>query len=236
MTDIYDKKYPELKEGDGYTSPASSLPLHELKMLQETIHGMNLQNLGQKIPNSKQQMVLLKFFKSKKNQLVEVYSRNGEEVLHTVGKVNVIGRNFVMLKTLFTRIWIPYTAIHSAKSPFGLPDVPGTHQHVIIDQELRRKLLTNFGETVSGKEVLRQQFYEEYLETNLKSWQGTFLTVYAGETLKGKVLDVKKGVITLGKKEKMPIPLAKIAYMKQTRYITSVQKLISKWIRPKNTE
>ena len=141
-----------------------------------------------------------------------------------------------MLKTLFTRIWIPYTAIHSAKSPFGLPDVPGTHQHVIIDQELRRKLLTNFGETVSGKEVLRQQFYEEYLETNLKSWQGTFLTVYAGAPVKGKVLDVKKGVLTLGKKEKTPIPLAKIAYMKQTRYISSLQKLISKWIRPKNTE
>ncbi|MGM9948708.1 MAG: hypothetical protein ACI33P_01215 [Lysinibacillus sp.] len=234
MTDIYDKKHPELKGGEGYTSPASSLPLHELKMLQETIHGMNLQNLGQKIPHSKQQMVLLKFFKSKKNQLVEVYSRNGEEVLHTVGKVNVIGRNFVMLKTLFTRIWIPYTAIHSAKSPFGLPDVPGTHQHVIIDQELRRKLLTNFGETVAGKEVLRQQFYEEYLETNLKSWHGTFLTVYAGKLVKGKVLDVKKGVITVGKKEKTTVPLTKITYIKQTRYISFFQKIMSKWHRHKS--
>ena len=41
---------------------------------------------------------------------------------------------------------------HSAKSPFGLPDLPGTHQHVAVDKELRRNLLTNFGETVSGKE------------------------------------------------------------------------------------
>ena len=235
MTDIYDKKHPELKGEAGYTSPASSLPLHELKMLQETIHGMNLQNLGQKIPHSKQQMVLLKFFKSKKNQLVEVYSRNGEEVLHTVGKVNVIGRNFVMLKTLFTRIWIPYTAIHSAKSPFGLPDVPGTHQHVIIDQELRRKLLTNFGQTVAGKEVLRQQFYEEYLETNLKSWHGTFLTIYAGRQVKGRVQDVKKGVITLGKKEKTTVPLTQITYIKQTRYISFLQKILSKWPRRENT-
>ena len=69
-----------------------------------------------------------------------------------------------MLKTLFTRFGFPI-AIHSAKSPFGIPDVPGTHQHMIVDEELRRKLLTNFGDTVSGKEILKQQFFEELLET-----------------------------------------------------------------------
>jgi hypothetical protein len=235
MTETFDKNHPELKGEKGYTSPASSLPLHELKMLQETIHGLNLQNLGQKIPHSKQQMILLKFFKSKKNQLVEVYSRSGEEVVHTVGKVNVIGRNFVMLKTLFTRIWIPYAAIHSAKSPFGLPDVPGTHQHVIIDQELRRKLLTNFGETVAGKEVLRQQFFEEYLETNLKSWRGSYLTIDTNQQLKGKLLDVQKGTLVIGKKEKVTVPLSQITYLKQTRYISFLQKIIAKWNGHKNS-
>lgn len=234
MTETYDRNHPELKGEAGYTSPASSLPLHELKMLQETIHGLNLQNLGQKVPRSKQQMILLKFFKSKKNQLVEVYSRNGEEVLHTVGKVHVIGRNFVMLKTLFTRIWIPYTAIHSAKSPFGLPDVPGTHQHVFIDQELRRKLLTNFGETVAGKEVLRQQFFEEYLETNLKSWRGTYLTIDSNQQVKGKLLDVHKGTLTIGKREQTTVLLSQVTYMKQTRYISIFQKFISKWKYQKN--
>ena len=234
MTETYDKNHPELKGETGYTSPASALPLHELKMLQETIHGLNLQNLGQKIPRAKQQMVLLKFFKSKKNQLVEIYSRSGEEVVHTVGKVNVIGRNFVMLKTLFTRIWIPYTAIHSAKSPFGLPDVSGTHQHVVIDPELRRKLLTNFGETVAGKEVLKQQFFEEYLETNLKSWRGTYLTINADQQISGKLLDVQKGVMTIGKREKITVPLSQVTYMKQTRYISFLQKILSKWNRHKN--
>ena len=104
---MYENEYPELKKDGGYTSPASSLPLHELKMLQEYIHGANLQNLGAILPNSKKQLILIKFFKMRKNQLVEVYSRNGEEVIHTIGKVNTGGRNFVMLKTLFTRIWIP---------------------------------------------------------------------------------------------------------------------------------
>ena len=62
-------------------------------------------------------MILIKFFKSKKNQLVEVYSRNGEEVIHTIGKVSVVGKNFVMLRTLFKRFWIPFYVIHSTKSP-----------------------------------------------------------------------------------------------------------------------
>ncbi|SOC15000.1 hypothetical protein SAMN05880501_10818 [Ureibacillus xyleni] len=232
MTNYYENQYPELKKADGYTSPPSALPLHELKMLQEYIHSVNLQNLGNKLPNSKQQMILLKFFKSKKNQLVEVYSRHGEEVLHTVGKVAVIGRNFVMLRTLFTRYWIPYTAIHSAKTPFGLPDVPGTHQHVVIDEELRRKLLTNFGDTVAGKETLRQQFFEELLETNLKSWKGTKISILAGKTYHGRIRDIQSGKILLkdGK-----IPISKIQYMKQTRFVSFIERLFSRWWKKKSS-
>jgi hypothetical protein len=226
---MYENEYPELEKDGGYTSPASSLPLHELKMLQEYIHGVNLQNLGAKLPHYKQQMILLKFFKMKKNQLVEVYSRNGEEVIHTIGKVNTVGRNFVMLKTLFTRIWIPYAAIHSAKSPFGIPDVPNVHQHNVIDVELRRKLLVNFGEVVSGKEELRQQFYEELLETNLKSWKRTNLTIYADKILKGQVNEVLSGKISLKNAPQKEIPIIKINYIKQTRLISFFQRIYSKW-------
>ena len=226
---MYENEYPELEKDGGYTSPASSLPLHELKMLQEYIHGVNLQNLGTKLPNSKKQMILIKFFKMKKNQLVEVYSRNGEEVIHTIGKVNTVGRNFVMLKTLFTRIWIPYAAIHSAKSPFGIPDVPNVHQHNVIDVELRRKLLVNFGEVVSGKEELRQQFYEELLETNLKSWKRTNLTIYADKILKGQVNEVLSGKISLKNAPQKEIPIIKINYIKQTRLISFFQRIYSKW-------
>ena len=228
---MYENEYPELKKDGAYTSPASSLPLHELKMLQEYIHGVNLQNLGTKLPQSKKQMILMKFLKMKKNQLVEVYSRNGEEVIHTIGKVNTVGRNFVMLKTLFTRIWIPYAAIHSAKSPFGIPDVPNVHQHNVIDTELRRKLLQNFGEVVSGKEVLRQQFYEELLETNLKSWKRTNLTIYADKRIKGQVYDISTGKISLKKASQKEIPIMKINYIKQARLISFFQRIYSKWFR-----
>lgn len=228
---MYENDYPELKKDGGYTSPASALPLHELKMLQEYIHGVNLQNLGTVLPNSKKQMMLMKFFKMKKNQLVEVYSRNGEEVIHTIGKVNTIGRNFVMIKTLFTRIWIPYTSIHSAKSPFGIPDVPNVHQHNVIDPELRRKLLENFGKVVSGKEELRQQFYEELLETNLKSWKRTNLTIYVDKMIKGQVIEVASGKIFLKNVAPKEIPIMKINYIKQARVVSFFQRIYSKWFR-----
>jgi len=223
---MYENEYPELRKEDRYTSPASSKPLHELKMLQEYIHSVNLQNLGTTLPHYKQQMILLKFFKSKKNQLVEIYSRHNDEVIHTVGKVSVVGRDFVLLRTLLTRIWIPFRAIHSAKTPFGLPDMPSTHQNVIIDEELRRKLLTNFAVTVAEKQTLRQQFFEELLLTNLKSWIGTKLTIYEDSIFNGKLRSVTKEKIVFREKE---ISLSKITYMKQARVLSFFQKLFKKW-------
>lgn len=223
---MYEKNFPDLKKGEGYTSPASSLPLHELKMLQEYIHSVNLQNLGNRLPDYKQQYILLKFFKSKKNQLVEIYSRNDDDVIHTIGKVSVVGRDFVMLRTLLTRIWIPYSAIHSAKSPFGLPDVPGTHQNVLIDEELRKKLLTNFSVTVAEKETLRQQFFEELLETNLKTWIGTKLTIYTSRLFSGKLRGVKQGKITFKNQQ---IAISKIKYVKQGRILSFFERILGKW-------
>jgi hypothetical protein len=225
--DMFENKHPELKQEDRFTSPPSSLPLHELKMLQEYIHGVNLQNLGNHLPHHKKQMMLLKFFKHKKNQLVEVFSRNGTEVIRTVGKVNVVGRNFVMIKTLFTRIWIPYHAIHSAKTPFGIPDLPSGHQHITYDKELRRKLLNHFGDTVSSKEILKQQFFEELLDTNLKTFRGTRMAIYADKLFKGKVIKVLTGKIYIEGKEKQEISIHKINYMKQGRFISFFQQFFS---------
>ena len=224
----YENQHPELKQEDRFTSPASSLPLYELKMLQEYIHGVNLQNLGSYLPHHKKQMMLLKFFKHKKNQLVEVFSRDGHEVIKTVGKVNIVGRNFVMIKTLFTRIWIPYHAIHSAKTPFGIPDLPSGHQHVIYDVELRRRILTNFGETVSGKEILKQQFFEESLNTNLTLWLGTRVTIMAGNTIKGKMTNIHNGSIQIKDKKKHEISINNINYVRQGRFISNFQRLIAK--------
>ena len=222
----YEYEHPELKQEDRFTSPASSLPLYELKMLQEYIHGVNLQNLGSYLPDHKKQLMLLKFFKHKKNQLVEVFSRDGQEVIKTVGKVNIVGRNFVMIKTLFTRIWIPYHAIHSAKTPFGIPDLPSGHQHVIYDAELRRRILTNFGETVSGKEILKQQFFEESLNTNLTLWLGTRVTLFAGKTIKGKLTKILNNTIQITDKKKHEISINNINYVKQGRFISYFQRLL----------
>lgn len=223
----YEDKHPELKKEDGFTSPASSLPLYELKMLQEYIHGANLKNLGSSLPHYKNQMMLLKFFKHKKNQVVEVYSRNGEEVIHTFGKVNTIGRDFVMLKTLYRRIWIPYHAIHSAKTPIGTPDLPSSHQHVVYDEELKRKLLNNFGEYVAGKEVLKQQFFEESLVTNLKSWQGTILNIYVAQKYKGKLFEVMKEKLYLKQRHKKEIAIGNINYISQGRFFS----FFTRWTR-----
>lgn len=226
MSDLFGQSHPELQKEGKYTSPPSGLPLYELKMLQEFIHNANLQNLGTTLPSSKQQMILLKFFKSKRNQLVEVHSRAGDETIHTIGKVAVIGRDFVMLKTLFLRFWIPFHTITSAKSPFGIPDVSATHQHVAYDQELRNKLLTNFGSVVAEKEILRQQFYEELLETNLKSWKGTKITFYVNSIMNGKVLDVHKGKVFLNNGK--DVLISKINYLKQTRFVSFWQQLFTK--------
>jgi len=234
MTESYDKNNPDLKKEDRYTSPASSLPLHELKMLQKYIHSVNLQNLSTLMPSYKQQMILLRFFKSKKNQLVEVYSRNGEEIIHTVGKVSVIGKNFVILRTLFKRFWIPYSVIHSTKSPFGIPDVPATHQHTVLDEELRRKLLTNFGVTVAGKEALKQQFFEELLETNLKNWKGTKLKILSDQVIVGKVQAIHSGKVFLT--DNRSIPINKINFIQQSRFISFFEMLFSKWFTKRHEE
>ena len=231
MTESFDKNNPELKKDDRYTSPASSLPLHELKMLQEYIHSANLQRLGTAMPNYRKQLILIKFFKSKKNQLVEVYSKNGEEVIHTIDKVSVIGKNFVMLRTLFKRYWIPFSSIHSTKSPLGIPDVPGTHQHTVVNEELRRKLLTNFGVTVAGKEVLKQQFYEELLETNLKSWKGTKIKILSNRIMVGNIKEIQPGKVVLTNNQ--AIPINKINYIQQIRFVSFFEELFSKWFTKK---
>ncbi|BDH61519.1 hypothetical protein MTP04_16490 [Lysinibacillus sp. PLM2] len=224
MNDMYEKNYPELKKHDGYTSPASSYPLHELKVLQDYIHHVNLQNLGDKLPNYKKQFILIKFFKSKKNQLVEVYSKNKDDVLHSIGKVSVVGRNFVILIILFNRYWIPFSAIQSAKTPFGIPDVPRNHQHVVIDEELRKKLLTNFGATVSKREELKQQFFDQLLESNLRNWVGTKVNLYADKIYKGKIVQIKDGNLHLTHNQ--IIPLSKITYIKQVRSMSFFERTL----------
>ncbi|WP_051120181.1 hypothetical protein [Bacillus sp. 1NLA3E] len=226
----YDHNNPELKSDDGYTSPASALPLYELKMLQEYIHIGNLQNLGKSLPFYKKNLMLVKFFKHHRNRLVEVYSKQKEGIQYISGKVYTIGRDFVLLKTLFQRIWIPYSTIHSTKSPFGAPNIPNSHQHLTFDEELRKKLLWQFGKEVAGKEDLRQQFFEQLLESNLRYRKGFSLKVFTEtEMISGTLTEAKHGNVSIktGKSEKK-ISIQHIQLIKQSRFISTVISSLSK--------
>ena len=131
------------------------------------------------------------------------------------------GRDFVVLTTLTDRIWIPFSAIHSANVPYGLPDLSNTHQHLVIDDNLRHKLITQFGQTVSNKDVLVQQFFEESLETNMQTWKGTRVEIDVGDqTLAGKVLRSKDGLLTIKSfNTEQTISLKEITYIKTVRFL-----------------
>jgi hypothetical protein len=177
-----------------YTSPAGTLPVYELKMMQQYLHGLNLQKLGEAIPHQRKKIMLIQFFKHKRNQLVQIIWRHANDLNETVGKVEIVGRDFVILTSLFKRYWFPYISIESADTPVGIPNLSSnTHQHIILDDSLRRKLVTHFGKTVASRDVLMQQFFEQSLEVNLKSWKGcTIRVLSADDNITGILLDVEK--------------------------------------------
>ena len=124
----------------------------------------------------------------KKTQKVVVYIEIGEETQKIIGRVNTIGRDFVMLTNINERIWLPYSAVHSANLLTGTPNFTNSHQYIIYDNDLKNKLLYNFGETVSKREELIRQFYEESLVTNLKTWGSIWVKIRTDkETIFGKI-------------------------------------------------
>ena len=212
---------PELKKEDRYSSPVSSLPLYELKMLQEYIHNGNLQNIVNSLPLHKKNLMLLKFFKYNRNQQVEVYSTQKTMNMKIVGKVNTIGRDFVLIKTLFQQIWIPDSTIHTSKVPFGSPNLSNSHQHMNLDDESRKKVMIHFGKEVSEKEDLRQQFFDQMLGSNLRYRKGSNLKVFTEtNVVRGTLTDSKNNSLYLkrfGKEEK--IPINQVQLIKQVRFI-----------------
>ncbi|WP_257985526.1 hypothetical protein [Bacillus sp. V5-8f] len=163
----------------------------------------------------------------KRNQQVVVYSKAGEEAIQTLGKVSAIGRDFVMLTNLKDRFWISYEAIESANIPQGVPNFSNSHQYFIYDNDLKRKLLYNFGETVSKRDVLIQQFYEESLSTNLRSWKNTWVRVRTGsDTLFGKIMDADKLTLTIALwNEQTKLDLIHITYVQSIRFLSLVSLL-----------
>ncbi|MBT2756330.1 hypothetical protein J7E71_10235 [Mesobacillus foraminis] len=172
------------------TSPPGATSTEEIRLFNEYMEQANLFKIADALPEKKKSLMLKRFFKMKRKQQVVIQARIGEENQQKNGKVSTVGRDFVMLTNLKDRCWLPYTSITSANIPSGIPVFSNSHQYYLYDNDLRKKLLRNFGETVSRRDVLIQQFYEESLFTNLRAWKDTWVKVQTGkETFVGKIKD-----------------------------------------------
>ncbi|RLL42063.1 hypothetical protein D8M04_15890 [Oceanobacillus piezotolerans] len=169
----------------------------------------------------------------KRNQKVVIYSESGEETIRTIGKVNTIGRDFVMLTKLNERIWFPYYTIKSANILTGTPNFTDSHQYIIYDNDLKRKLLYNFGETVLKREELIRQFYEESLATHLKSWRSMWVKIRTGkETIYGKIQNVDRDQLQISFLNKMvDVKLKHISSVHSIRLVSLLSLFEKKQLR-----
>ncbi|WP_231687684.1 hypothetical protein [Bacillus sp. CHD6a] len=217
-----------VKKGHGSTSPTTGTTTEETRLLMEYIDRANMFTISKHNEERGKLLTYRKFFKSRRNQQVEVYYKCGSKSIYKEGKVSTIGRDFVMLTNLRERIWIPYRVIKSANIPYGIPNYSNTHQHFIFDNNLRKKLLYQFGETVSKRDVLKQQFFEESLMTNLETWKETWIVTFLDEDSKkvGKIKNIKDQHLTmefLGKS--MEIPVKEIQYIETIRALTVISEI-----------
>jgi hypothetical protein len=218
-----------IAKGEGLTSPTNYGSTEEGRLFKEYMDQRNLLELGKANEERKRNLTLRRFFKMKKNHQVEIYSKCGQKALYSEGKVNAIGRDFVMITNLKDRTWIPYHAIESANIPFGIPNYSNTHQHFLYDNDLRKKLLQNFGATVSQREELIQQFHEESLRTNLSRWKNTWVEIKYKENNAriGKVKSTTKENIVLKSLGKVyHVPIKEVEVIKTIRFIKIIRKMI----------
>ncbi|QOY35205.1 hypothetical protein AWH56_021275 [Anaerobacillus isosaccharinicus] len=216
------------QKGQGLTSPTTITTTEETRLLMEYIDRTNLFTLSKQNEKRGKILKLRKFFKSKRNQQVEVYSKLGGQSHYKEGKVSTIGRDFVMLTNLRERVWIPYAVIASANIVYGVPNYSNSHQHYLYDNDLRNKLLRRFGETVSKRDLLKQQFFEESLQTNLDSWKETWIVVYGSDEGKktGKIVSSENDLLKLsswGKDEE--ILIKDITYIETIRLLSLLRHL-----------
>jgi hypothetical protein len=177
--------------------------------------------------------MLRRFFHMKRNQKVVIYSESGEETICTIGKVSTIGRDFVMLTKLNERIWLPYHTTKSANILTGTPNFTNSHQYIIYDNDLKRKLLYNFGETVSKREELIRQFYEESLATHLQSWGSIWVKIRTDkETVYGKIQNADQDKLQISFLDKMiDVKLKHISSVRSIRLFSLLSLFEKKQLR-----
>lgn len=218
-----------------FPSPTSAVSDEETRILTEYIASKNLFKVTEQDESLRKPLVLKQFFKMKRNQHVVVTSIiEDEKQISTEGKVSTIGRDFVILTNLKQRKWIPYTCIESATIPFGFPTYSNTHQHFIYDNSLQQKLVQKFGETVSNKDVLIRQFFEESLQTSLNFWRGSWVEVRTDDKiLFGKIASTTKIdlLLILPPKKDHVIPLNKIRYVTTIGILPIWKHLLKAWFK-----
>lgn len=231
MNPLSDQPNLDFKNEDLYTPFASPLELYEFKMLQEYTQRKNLQTLeNNQLPHLRKQLLLIKFFKLKKNQLVEVISRSSNGLSKNVARVDTVGKDFVMLKTFFSRIWIPYAVIHSAKKP--IQEFTNSQQHIVIDIKLRKKMIS-FGKSIRKDVNLKEPLL---LVKQLVAWEGTRLTVYTNKPMKGKLVKTSSKKIYLQHATTYDIATESIMYIKQERFTLFLNRLFALLTKYKSSQ
>jgi hypothetical protein len=209
------------------TSPHSAMCDEELRIFMPYMRQRNAFLVTKQIPTKRKNLMLRLFLRSKRNQTVEVKGNWGQQQANKpiTGKVSAIGRDFVMLTTLKDKYWLPYTCIESANLPSGVPDYANNYQHVLYDNHLRKKLVTNFAETVGKKDALIQQFYEETLQSNLSRWVSSLVAITSikNEVIVGKLIDVKQNfVVVRAKQNDVEVCIDDITFIKTISFFKYV--------------
>ncbi|MCG7376336.1 hypothetical protein MH215_04980 [Paenibacillus sp. ACRSA] len=205
-----------------FSSPASPLPAHELKILQEYIHHQNVQIIGEINPLRRKEIMLSNFFKSHKNQTVKLKVHSRNQFTEMMAKTEAVGRDFVILTTLLTKYWVPFRSIVTAEQPFDQVNVPHQqHQQVVYDEDLKQKILLKFGKTVSQKDFLKQQFFEQTLAGHIKSLMNDKLIVETSTArIRSRLLDINAQEILLKEKGgRSSVPWSDILWIEKQRFI-----------------
>jgi len=215
-------------EDRGMTSPISNVAKEETRLFMAYQEHSNLFNIAKHKKEDAKILKLRMFFKTKRHQQVEIYSYWQEQSLYTEGKVSTIGRDFVMITNLKERVWIPYIAIETANIPYGIPNYSNTHQNFMYDNDMRDKLLKRFGETVAKREVLKRQFFEESLQTNLATWEDTWLEIKMKDGTKqtGKLIESGEIIVMKGYGKSFTLDIRNICYIKTARWLTILKEII----------
>lgn len=212
-----------------FSSPTSAVSVEETRILNEHINQQNMFKIIDLYEPHRKTLTLKKFFKMKRNQQVVITPFVREKGKPTIeGKVAAIGRDFVMITNLQKRMWLPYAAIQSATIPFGTPTYSNPHQHHIYDNQLRKRLVLAFGETVSKRDALIQQFFEESLQTSLATWEDTWVHVKtANKTEIGRIWGADRHTLTLKQpKSESSILLNEIHHVSTLRFLTLWKEML----------